>query len=144
VVGRAIYLSYRGLLPVIRQHRVSLFAIFSMVALEEEEVARTMLSSLNPRSSLGVIGSTFTGGVQGPVSFDSHYARSGCDAASSKWKSKRLEGKREKQWDLVCTMASIFICVICNSVMIRFPRKRCLSVSTTRAVWSRNHGRKKT
>jgi hypothetical protein len=115
-----------------------------MVALEEEEVARTMLSSLNPRSSLGVIGSTFTGGVQGPVSFDSHYVRSGCDAASSKWKSKRLEGKREKRRDLVCTMASIFICVICNSVMIRFPRKRCLSVSTTRAVWSRNHGSKKT
>jgi hypothetical protein len=69
--------------------------------------------------------------------------RSGGGTTSSEWESKRLEGKSEKCWDLVCIVAFNFICVPGNSVMIHFPRKRCLSVSTTRAIRSRDREAKK-
>jgi hypothetical protein len=38
-------------------------------------------------------------------------------------KNRRLEDMSEKRWDLACTAASSFICVVGGSVMIRFPRK---------------------
>jgi hypothetical protein len=38
-------------------------------------------------------------------------------------RSRRLEGKSEKQWDLTCTVASNFICAADDSVMIHFSRK---------------------
>jgi hypothetical protein len=41
-------------------------------------------------------------------------------------KSRRLEVKSEKRWDMACTAASSFICAECDSVMIRFLRKICL------------------
>jgi hypothetical protein len=36
-----------------------------------------------------------------------------------------------------------FICAADDSVMIHFLRKRCLSVSTTRTIWTRDQGAKK-
>jgi hypothetical protein len=36
-----------------------------------------------------------------------------------------------------------FIGVVGDSVMFRLPRKRCLSVSTTRAIWTRDRGAKR-
>jgi hypothetical protein len=39
-------------------------------------------------------------------------------------KSRRLEGKSEKLWDLVCTAASSFICMTGDSMTICFPRKK--------------------
>jgi hypothetical protein len=36
-----------------------------------------------------------------------------------------------------------FIGTTSDSVTIHFPRKMCLSVSTTRAIWTRNRGAKR-
>jgi hypothetical protein len=49
-------------------------------------------------------------------------------------RKQRLEGEGEKGWDLACTAALSFICMVNDNVMIRFPRKRCLSISTTHAI----------
>jgi hypothetical protein len=57
--------------------------------------------------------------------------------------SKRLEGESEKRWDLMCSTALSFICIVGDSVMIHFPRKRCLFVSTTRAIRTWNQEAKK-
>jgi hypothetical protein len=54
-------------------------------------------------------------------------------------RDRGLEGKSEKRWDLSYTIATNFKCATCDSVTICFSRKRCLSVSTTRAIrpWDR-------
>jgi hypothetical protein len=57
--------------------------------------------------------------------------------------SKRLEGESEKQRDLMCSAMLSFICIAGDSMTIRFPRKRCLSVSTTRAIRTWNREAKK-
>jgi hypothetical protein len=56
---------------------------------------------------------------------------------------KTLEGKSEKQWNLMCSAMLSFIYAAGDSMMICFPRKRSLSVSTTRAIWTRNREAKK-
>jgi hypothetical protein len=43
----------------------------------------------------------------------------------------------------MCLVALSFICVAVDSVMIHFPRKRCLSVSTTHEIRARDRGAKK-
>jgi hypothetical protein len=59
---------------------------------------------------------------------------------SSKWESKRLEGKSEKRWDLTFSVVLSFICEADDSVTIPFIKKRCLSISTIRAIRSWNQG----
>jgi hypothetical protein len=49
----------------------------------------------------------------------------------------------EKRWDLMCSVALSFICTVGDSVMICFPIKRCLSVSITHAVRTRDRGSEK-
>jgi hypothetical protein len=36
-----------------------------------------------------------------------------------------------------------FIGIAGDNMMIRFPRKKCLSISTTRAIWMRSQGAKR-
>jgi hypothetical protein len=42
----------------------------------------------------------------------------------------------------MCSAMLSFICTVGDNVMIRFPRKRCLFVSTTHAIRPRNRGMK--
>jgi hypothetical protein len=56
---------------------------------------------------------------------------------------KRLEGERAEVMGLGMHIGIIFICATGNSVMIHFPRKRCLYVSTTRAIQTQDQGAKK-
>jgi hypothetical protein len=48
-----------------------------------------------------------------------------------------LEDESEKRWDMTCSVALSFICAADDSMMIRFPRKIYLSVSTTHAIQTR-------
>jgi hypothetical protein len=63
--------------------------------------------------------------------------------ASSKSRSKKLEDKSEKLWDLMRSTALNFICTAGDSVMIHFPTKRYLSVSTTCAIQLQDRGAEK-
>jgi hypothetical protein len=56
---------------------------------------------------------------------------------------KRLEGKRAEVMEVGVHSATSFICVAGDSVMIHFPRKRYLFVSTTRAIRTRDRGAEK-
>jgi hypothetical protein len=73
--------------------------------------------------------------VRDLVSFTYRGMGSGSGVASS----KRLEGESEKRWDLMCSAVLGFICIVGDSMMIYFSRKRCLSVSTTHIIqmWNR-------
>jgi hypothetical protein len=57
--------------------------------------------------------------------------------------SKRLEGESEKRWDLTCSVVLSFICAVGDNMIICFPRKRYLSVSTTHGIQMRNQEAKK-
>jgi hypothetical protein len=46
-------------------------------------------------------------------------------------KSRKIEGRSEKQWDLACTTMSDFICMIGNSVVICFLRKNAFLFQPT-------------
>jgi hypothetical protein len=43
----------------------------------------------------------------------------------------------------MCSAVLSFICTIGDNMTIHFPRKRCISVSTTRAIQTRNQEAKK-
>jgi hypothetical protein len=55
----------------------------------------------------------------------------------------RWEGKSEECWDSMSTVTPSFIWATCDSVTIRFPRKMCLSVSTTYTIRMWDQGAKK-
>jgi hypothetical protein len=88
----------------------------------------------HPGITLTLIDNGLIGDMKDLASLTGHRVRSGSTVTSS----KRLEDKSEKRWDLMCSAALNFICVAGDSVMIRFPIKRCLSVSTTHAIQMRN------
>jgi hypothetical protein len=67
-------------------------------------------------------------------SFSSHGVQSESGATSN----ERLEGERAEVMGLGVHSGTNFICV-----MIHFPRKRYLSVSTTRAIWTWDRGAKR-
>jgi hypothetical protein len=63
---------------------------------------------------------------------------------SKQWtKSREVEGRSEKWWDLACRAASSFICMAGDNVMTHFLRKRCISVSTTCVTRSWDWGSEK-
>jgi hypothetical protein len=95
--------------------------------------------ALRPRFTLTLIDGRLVSDVKGLVSFTSQCMGSGSSATSSKWRSKRLEGESEKRWDLTWAVALSFIRVAGDSVMIHFPRKKYISISTTYAIcaWDR-------
>jgi hypothetical protein len=49
-----------------------------------------------------------------------------------------MEGKSEKRWDLMFSAALSFIYAAGDSETICFLRKRCISVSTTRTIRTRD------
>jgi hypothetical protein len=53
--------------------------------------------------------------------------------------SKRLEDESEKRWALMSSVVLSFIYIVDDSMMIRFPRKRYIFISTTHAIrmWNR-------
>jgi hypothetical protein len=55
-------------------------------------------------------------------------------AASSNALVKDGKARLRNDGDETCSVALSFIGATGDNVMIRFPRKRCLSVSTTRAI----------
>jgi hypothetical protein len=60
--------------------------------------------------------------------------------------AKKQEMMGRQEWEMMGrdVLSSInFIGVANDRVMIRFPRKRCLSVSTTRVIRTRNRGAKR-
>jgi hypothetical protein len=56
---------------------------------------------------------------------------------------KDWKAESEKRLDLPCSVALSFIGTTSDSVMIHFYRKRCLSVLTTRVVWTWDRGTEK-
>jgi hypothetical protein len=57
--------------------------------------------------------------------------------------SKRLEGEIVEVMGLGVHSGVSFICASGDSVTIHFLEKRCLSISTTRALWTWDRGVKK-
>jgi hypothetical protein len=113
------------------------FSSIFVAATLEEDATRTSLFVFEV--TLILIDDRLIGDTRVLVSFTSHGVRSGSGTASS----KRLEGESEKRWDLMCSTALNFICIVGDSVTIHFPRKRCLFVSTTRAIQTWNQEAKK-
>jgi hypothetical protein len=65
----------------------------------------------------------------------------GQERCSKKKSSRKIwEGKSEKRWNLMCSVALSFIGTVGNRVMIRSPRKRSLSVSTTHVIRTQDQG----
>jgi hypothetical protein len=104
------------------------FTIFSTAALEEEEAVATSLST--PEIVLALAAAS---PAASKVWEDSSAIEQEDWMRCSKevnGKVRDLKAKSEKQWDMACTVEFNFICVAGDMVMVHFPRKRCLSVST--------------
>jgi hypothetical protein len=94
VICRVIYLSDRQLLPIVRQRGSGLVCYLLNGCVGGGGSHRE--AALLLRSSLGLVDDSVAGDVKGLVNFTSHCVKSGCGVVSSKWESKRLEGKSEK------------------------------------------------
>jgi hypothetical protein len=108
----------------------------------EEEVAGAALfipESLSTLSSTGLpeVGTSW-------AIFSAMECRAGVVAQQAiKESSKRLEGEKMGVMGLGVHSGTSFICASGDRVMIHFPRKRCISVSPTRAIRMRDCGAEK-
>jgi hypothetical protein len=131
VISRMVVFGDRRFLPIIR-HRGG--GLVHHIFNSRIGGRRLRSVALYHRGNNVFIDDRLIEGVKDLVSLTIHGERSGSGAVCSKWKSNRLEGKSEKRWDVTCSAALSFICVAGDSVMTRFPRKRCPSISTARAI----------
>jgi hypothetical protein len=122
---------------------ISPLAIKAAPWVGEEVIAATLsaLESFPVSSSVG--GLAMMGSWECPSAME---RRMGSVIASS-WKKLKVAGKMRRQereamgWDVLS--GTDFIGITSNSMMIRFPRKRCLSISTTYAIRMRSRAAKR-
>jgi hypothetical protein len=98
-------------------------------------------STLCPVVALGIIVNGLVCGGRIVGNLLSLGVQSGSGAAVKS--NKRLEDERVEVMGLDVHSGTSFICLAGNSVMIHFPRKRYLSISTTCAIRTWDRGAKK-
>jgi hypothetical protein len=145
VIGLAFLLSDGCLLEEISHLKNFLSAILMVARVGEEEVVGAALFALelllvSPSAGLSAMGRSWT-----VFSTIEHRVGAGQEVLleAVKESSKRLEGERAEVMGLGVHSGINFICALGHSVMICFPRKRCLSISTTRTIRMRDRGAKK-
>jgi hypothetical protein len=120
---------------------MTLFAILMVDRVAQEEVAGASLSaseSLLPSSAMGMLVASWAWSASLAMEREM-----GAAQRVAKGSSKRLEGERAEVMGLGVHSGIIFICAAGHSVTIHFPRKRCLSISTTCVIQMQDRGAKK-
>jgi hypothetical protein len=109
----------------------------------EEVIAATLSALASFPVSLSAGGLATMGSREGPSAMK---RRMGSAAMSSGKRLKVAAKMRRQEREAMGrdVLSSVdFIGIVGNNMMIHFPRKRCLSISTNRAIWMRSRGVKR-